>query len=245
MNLNNTNTNPNSQDLKRQVLEDIERVKDDLSQIKRRMTPGQLIDDAIFYRRIDKSPKAVFEYMKSNPVGSAFLTLGAILLMEDEQHSSFENVVKSKVSSSSAALKTKTQGIKENIKSKASELKDKAASLREKFEKHDEKASWDEEIESLPGLKDKVLSSSRENIEQLYDKAKNLDPLTYMAIGLGLGSMTGASLPVAQREELMVSGVGDKLTNFRTDLEKALNESFNILKKEVVGDLTEDWQLFS
>ena len=57
-------TNKSTQELKQQVLTDIQRVRDDINELKNRMTPGQIIDDAIFYRRVDRSPAATFDYLK-------------------------------------------------------------------------------------------------------------------------------------------------------------------------------------
>jgi hypothetical protein len=78
-----------SKELKDQIVRDIKKVKRDFDEIKDRMTPGQLIDDAIFYRH-GSSPTATFDYLKSNPVGTSFLTIGTILLMENDRHVTYE-----------------------------------------------------------------------------------------------------------------------------------------------------------
>ena len=98
--MNSNTTSPRStkstQELKQQVLNDIKKVKEDFEEIKTRMTPGQLVDDAIYYRCCGGDPAATFDHLKRNPVGTSFLTIGTLLLMEDEYHRSYESMAREK-----------------------------------------------------------------------------------------------------------------------------------------------------
>ena len=89
------NTNGSIKELKNQVLNDIQRVKDDLQEIKRRATPGQIIDDVIFSRR-EYGTEGTFDLLKANPIGTTFLTLGTLMLMENDAHHTWESVGKEK-----------------------------------------------------------------------------------------------------------------------------------------------------
>ena len=79
----------------------------------------------------------------------------------------------------------------------------------------------------------------RETTREVYSSARNLDPMTYLVLGAGLGTITGAALPVTDAERHLVDDkLQDKMTLFRNDLEAALNESANILKNEFIGGFT-------
>ncbi|MFL5808184.1 MAG: hypothetical protein ACJ749_01605, partial [Flavisolibacter sp.] len=70
-----------SDELEKEVRHEIRNVRKDIDELSGRFSPGQLIDDVIFYPH-GKSPAATFDHLKRNPVGTAFLSLGTILLME-------------------------------------------------------------------------------------------------------------------------------------------------------------------
>jgi gas vesicle protein len=75
-------------------------------------------------------------------------------------------------------------------------------------------------------------------LETMRTKAENLDPLTYMAIGAGLGAMTGASLPISEMEESFVEeNLQNRLSTFNEDLHHAINDCSNILKDLVLQDV--------
>ena len=46
----NTDTSKTSKEFRDQVLQDINKVKQDFNEIKQRLTPGQVIDEALFYK---------------------------------------------------------------------------------------------------------------------------------------------------------------------------------------------------
>ncbi|MFA5582778.1 MAG: hypothetical protein WDA09_01075 [Bacteriovoracaceae bacterium] len=83
MNLNDTKS---SETLRKEISQDIERLDNKVEHLKNRLTPGQIIDDAIFspYRG---NLKEGFSYLRSNPVGSSFLALGTLLLMDNDGES--------------------------------------------------------------------------------------------------------------------------------------------------------------
>jgi hypothetical protein len=67
---------------------------------------------------------------------------------------------------------------------------------------------------------------------------KNMDNTTFMALGAGLGVLTGASLPVSYKEErIFHEKFGGRLNEFDHDLREALNECSNILKDLMVSDV--------
>lgn len=261
MNSNHIDTTKTSAELKDQVIRDIQKVKDDLSEIQKRMTPGQIIDDALFYRGV-KSPSETFHMLKANPVGTTFLTLGTLLLLENDQHMSHEAMawkrkdeITSKLNENVSMAKAKiaevrgqvdsfihknrgteyTQGeIRENIDTGLETMKDK---VTQTFEN----------VQNVSSEKMQTASSKiSEAGQSLYQSSKDLDPLTYIALGIGLGAITGAAIPVSHMEEDFVhSNLDFKFGNFNQELQKAVNESVNIFKKEFIGGITDfDLNLF-
>lgn len=212
MNTKNTKT---SAVLKEEVKDEIEKVNHDLNQIQKRLTPGQIIDDAIYYPH-GGNQQAVFQHLKQNPIGASFLTLGTLFLMEDEKLQSYEEVIKQKTGQSLDKLKSKYKNYEEVIKRGTGE--------------------------SLDSLKGKYLSTSG-GVSKSVEKVKNLPPLSYVALGVGLGALSGASLPVSARENAVVGEkMGDQMSVFAEELKGAMHESAMLIKNEFV-DLLKEFDL--
>ena len=269
MNLNNTTKSKSTQELKDQVLTDIKKVRNDIDEIKNRMTPGQIIDDAIFYRR-SNSPGETFTHLKNNPIGTSFLTLGTILLMEDAEHHTLEAIAREKAVDVKDRVQNKVEEVRENLqvkfkKDKRQAMPDTSVDLKESFLKEgtveDLKSNVRQGMESakerigiatesakgnIQNVKEKVkegVDSAKYRVQDAYQSAssivKNLDPLTYLVLGAGLGTITGAAIPLAEKEENFVDDkFQGKTASFRQDLEDALNKSANILKNEFIGGVT-------
>lgn len=274
----NSDTTRNSEQLRKEVLTQIDKVDTDIDQIERRLTPGQLIDDAIFESR-GRNLQQTFDHLKDNPIGTSFLTLGTLMLMEDDSHRSYETVAKNKVSTETAHLKStaarKTDSVKESFNSAKSKISAKVNEASRKMDSMKEDAQRSVETKASSAVdkakevsrdlqssfgKDSSPSSSRmdigrntgidsgikENVSESLSSAKReirseveqMDGTSFMAIGLGLGVLTSASLPVSDTESEFVSEhAGDSLEKFRNDLRDAFNESTTVLKNKVLSDL--------
>lgn len=275
MNTNYTTDKQNSKQLRNEVHEDINNINRDIDEIQRRMTPGQILDDAIFGRGT-RNTSETFDYLKSNPLGTSLITLGALCLMEDENHQSYEHIAKNKAHeveeklasqyhSTQDSLRSKVHNAEEKMHHMQDQIKDKIHSVRKNEEQlgfeglglgegmdvegfgqeiknakeklntkiHESKEKINEKIHSVEQrLKDRTHST--------IESAKQLDPMTYLALGAGLGTITGASLPVTEREKSMLhSKYEHEFTEFAHDLELAINESANILKNQFVGGFSE------
>ena len=72
------------------------------------------------------------------------------------------------------------------------------------------------------------------------ETVKNLDPMTYMAIGAGLGALTGIALPVSEREQTFINEkASGKLNEFSEEFQDAINQSVKVLKDEFIGKFTD------
>lgn len=301
-----------SDQLKKEVDKEIRNVKRDLDEIEGRLSPGQIIDDAIFYPH-GKNLRSTLDHLKRNPVGTTFLSLGTILLMEDESHQTFEANARIKINSARSnvnervstvkssikehlphkdlqpgtapskgdILKGKVNEVKEGLKAKAdgvrSSVEDMKSSVQGKVDdakatlsaKKDELSEKKDELQSSFQEKTSDISSQfgsdagaydggvsaglgseessrgqrlKEKASDLYssskDKVQNLDPMAFMALGAGLGALTGASLPVSEKEQNFVADkLTDKFSSISQELQDAINESSNILKDLVIGDV--------
>lgn len=261
-----------SDELQKEVRHEIRNVRKDIDELQNRMSPGQLIDDVIFYPH-GRSPAATFDHLKRNPIGTTFLSLGTILLMEDESRQSFETISKNKV----AAAKSKVTDVTNKMKmhptakelamDKVNELRDKMDEVKADVEYKvaeaqdrisDVKSEVSEKVSTLKSgmtddfgntlpatpdvasLKNKVSDKVSGLMSAGKDKIHDLEPMTFMALGAGLGVLTGASLPVSEAEKTFVEGkFENKLSGFSTDLQAAINEYSNILKDLVVADVKE------
>lgn len=261
-----------SEKIREEVLEDIHKVNNDMDNIIHRLTPGQILDDAI-YSHGSKNPSDTFEYLKSNPLGTTLITLGALCLMEDEQHQSYGKKIMNKAQEMTEDQLHKAKG---QIQSKVHQAQDKMQDIQHRVQdkihtaKHKKESVGFEDVGLGEGMdvegigskyqsakeqvnakiqdaKDKfreeLLTTERKikgRAEETIERAKHLEPMTYLALGAGLGTITGAALPVSDREnEFISSHFESEFSEFRNDLEFAINKSVNILKNEIIGGLTE------
>lgn len=303
-----------SDQLKREVDQQVRKVRNDLDALQGRLSPGQLIDDAIFYPH-GRNITSTIDHLKRNPVGTAFLSLGTILLMEDENHMTMEagarnklTTVKDSFSSVKESIKQqlphkdlsqgtapstgdiakgKIANMKENLQSKVHDLKEKIPSKEElkskmTHKKEDLSAKVSDVKEGIStrfddiqnrfgsedttgesnfsftseetteGFSDKtrkmkdkaseLFSSGKDRASGLYssgrERVQNMDPLSYMALGAGLGALTGVALPLSEKETSLVNErLDDKISGLNKDLQEAINECSNILKDLVIQDV--------
>lgn len=221
-----------SSELKREVHQELNKVSKSIDELQGRLTPGQILDDAIFYpngRNLNKT----FQHLKQNPIGTTFLSLGTLLLMEDGTHSSYESVVKTKVNAGVSSAKEGISSVKNQMKNKLpqgepGDIKNKVVGIADSFQ------SKVNDIRS--GIAAKI--PDREALNRGREKIHNLDNTTFMAIGAGLGALTGVSLPISEAEDkLMREKFDGRLNDFNRELRDAMNECSNILKDLVVQDV--------
>lgn len=146
-----------SKELKNEVLRELNQLNSDIDKIQGRLTPGQIIDDALFHP-VGRNPRAVFDHLKANPVGTAFLGIGTLLLMENENHVTYEGEIRKrsgsvientryqatllkgtvsningKVSDRISGVNGKIHGAVDMAKSRVTGLKDKISGMKPEF----------------------------------------------------------------------------------------------------------------
>lgn len=234
-----------SAELHQEVRKELNNIKSDINALTGRLSPGQLIDDVIFYPH-GRNPGATFDHLKRNPVGTAFLSLGTILLMEDDSHLTLEQKSKNQISKVRDKMnmgptakelaadkinefKDKLDEVKAEAEYKMAEAKDRLDSAKQTVSEFGEK---------IPEIPQEAGSAASGWMDKGKQKIHDLDSTTFMALGAGLGIVTGASLPVTQTESQFVDDkFQEKLSGFSTDLQSAINECSNILKDLVISDV--------
>lgn len=153
MNLNDTKS---SDELRLEISQDIDRLDRKVDGLKERLTPGQIIDDAVFssYRG---NPKGSYRFLKDNPVGTSFLAIGTILLM-DNGGETYEQ-----------GLRTQSGELYRDYKVRADELKASARQTRNRL---------GEKVSDISGeLRHKaqeLASRGEEGINRAREKGKQL-----------------------------------------------------------------------
>ncbi len=72
------------EELLQEVHQAIRRFEEDLQALQLRLTPGQLIDDAIYYRQ-GRNLGAAVDHLKRNYLATTLLLLGTFMLIKDDQ----------------------------------------------------------------------------------------------------------------------------------------------------------------
>src|SRR5690606_34723851 len=104
-----------SDQLKKEVDKEIKNVRRDMDAIEGRLSPGQIIDDAIFYPH-GKNLRSTIDHLKRNPIGTTFLSLGTLLLMEDESHQTYEAASRTKIASARTGMADKVNSVKSSVR---------------------------------------------------------------------------------------------------------------------------------
>lgn len=244
----NSKDSKSSRELKQEVMQELNRVNSDLDHIQGRLTPGQIIDDSIFYP-MGGNPRAVFDHLAANPIGTAFLGLGTLLLMEGESHATFETQLKQKgsaVMENARYQATLFKGTAENVNEKFQEkvgeykeniqgMKSKVRELKDKIPRR-EKVTGEKDLGAGGELGVSSIDNIKDNFIEAKETLKNLDPMAWVAMGAGLGVLTGMALPVSEKEQSFVDQkLSGGLTQFSNEFQDALNKSVQILKEEFLG----------
>jgi len=244
-----------SNELHREVKEELKNVQRDVDRLQGRLTPGQIIDDAIFHSH-GQNLGSTLDHLKNNPVGTAFLSLGTLMLMEDEDHETMESHARVKLNSAKHRLNDLKEharnqlphrelepGVSPNLadlaKEKMTEAKGKISDMRDSVQSKvsEIKQTFRGKVTDVKESVSEQGDSLQQNLESGKEKLRNIDPLTYMALGAGLGALTGASLPVADFEQEFVDDkFKTKISSFSDDLQTAVNECANVLKDLVIQD---------
>ena len=243
----NSRNNKSSGELKREVLHELNKVNSDLNSLQGRLTPGQLIDDALF-TSVGHSPRVVYDHLIANPLGTALLSLGTLLLMENDSHVTYESQLRHRSRQQVDSFKVRVSEVNEKIhglvdrtKEKIERSSDKISGIKETLFKKDEFTTTGEDDLNQGGeLGTGSIDHLKETVSAKVESVKNLNPLTFAAIGVGLGALTGIALPVSEKEQTLIDQkLGNQMSLFSREFLDAINQSVNVLRDEFLEKFSE------
>ena len=159
-------TNKTSEQLQREVHGQIDKIGRNIDNVRSRLSPGAILDDAIFYPH-GQSLTDTYTHLKNNPMGTMFLSLGTLLLMEDQKHVTYERRLRGQVGAAVEKGKVQFEHGKDSVSQKASELaskaKTKAKNAKTRFEVKSEGLHWpgQEGNPLMPSMKTDISIISR------------------------------------------------------------------------------------
>src|SRR5690554_2716025 len=166
MNLNDTKS---SETLRKEISRDLDRLDSKVDQLKERLSPGQIIDNAVFspYRG---NPRETFNYMKNNPVGTSFLALGTLLLM-DNGGESYEQYLRTQGRTTYREYRDRMSRTKEELGHKVEDISQGVRNRTKQLVEQSERGI--EKVRSRGrDLKDQIKTSSEQFKDRLSRKTE-------------------------------------------------------------------------
>lgn len=250
--MNSQDTNKSSEQLQREVHGQINKIADNIETARVRMSPGNLLDDAIFYPH-GKSLSSTYEHLKNNPMGSMFLSLGTLLLMEDQEHISYESRFKSSAADTWEQGKEEFRHAKENFSEKSTgwsesakesiqRAKERFQSKAEEFKAKGLKSEGKQRIESAKTSAREAYESAKHRLEEITPRIgsarENIHPFAIASLGLGLGASLGASFPIKSVEaKLQNDSNRDQLRKLSSEFDDAIREAGERVKNQLIDEL--------
>lgn len=199
MNLNDTKS---PETLRKEISQDLDRLDNKVDSLKNRLTPGQVLDDAIF-SRYRGNPRETFNYLRSNPVGTSFLALGAFLLMDNEGQS-YEHYLRSqggqvyrdykgKVTQVTGEIGGKIEQVKGDVRNRTQSLVDRGEKTIQKMRNKGEQLKEQVGLEA-EHIKQKVSSRTESIKKQVGSQAEEIREQFSGAFSEGETSEVGSNV---------------------------------------------------
>ncbi|WP_122667814.1 DUF3618 domain-containing protein [Pseudomonas viridiflava] len=194
--------------------------------LEKKMSPGQLVDQALGYVKDNGGEffGNLGNNVKANPVPAVLTTVGVLWMMMGNNRpatggsSNGSSVLGSvteragsmagSVSDSLGSAKARVQETVSHMKDKASTIKDKTShmthNVRDTFSGSSGSShSWQDADLTFQEKRGHMKSSTRQLV--------NEQPLTLAAMGIAVGALIGAALPVTTKEQQIVRQAREKL----------------------------------
>lgn len=210
----------NSDELKEEVEEAIAKAEMDFEAIEQRMTPGYFIDQAIFANR-DMHPRASLDAIKENPLGSTFLTLGALMLASQKGGRTGEDILHDAASSARGQMQDRfshgnVTSIKEDLSTKASQARNRIAEVK------------GQAADAKKRLQQKT---------QEFLKLEEVSPLMIASLGFGLGAAVGTALPQHQKEQDVTQHYDKELSQIKLNVQETSALALEQMKDALAAEL--------
>lgn len=200
-----------------------------LDALERKLSPGQLMDEALGYLRIETGEFAqnLGHSIKQNPLSVALIATGIGWLLMSGNKPSYSyassDIPQQAGSSLGDDLKATTGDMAAEIRSKAASLRQRGADMA-----HGVQETTSHLTHSVKEQASRLNEKARYQTQQLSARANTIiheQPLVLAAIGIAIGAAMGSALPNTEKENRLM---GEKRNEL---LEKARQESKEQLQK--------------
>lgn len=241
MNLNDTKS---SETLRKEISRDLDRLDSKVDQLKDRLSPGQIIDNAVFspYRG---NPRETFNYMKNNPVGTSFLALGTLLLM-DNGGESYEHYLRTQGKTTYLEYRDKMNRTKEEFGHKIEDISQEVKSKTQQFVEQSERGiekvktrgrDFKEQIKSSKDqLRDKLSRKSEEVRDNVIDATESFKERSASTSEPSLYSVESDISSVESKTRSNISKIKSSITEFsRNTVDKVKETQMDSLAYVALG----------
>ena len=198
--------------------------------LESKLSPGQLVDQVMSFTRGNGGEffNNLGKTIKANPVPTLLTSIGVLWLMMGSNKSPnystgssgpsmFDSLgnrisdMADKVSDTLGNVKAKVQDKAHDLQDGASRLKDKAGHLTDSVT--DKMSSTGQQMNRGSHDATHALRQQSEKVKSSFNYLLNEQPLALAAIGIALGAMAGAALPITDKENQMMGHASDSLTD--------------------------------
>jgi len=183
--------------------------------LEKKMSPGQLVDQALGYVKDNGGEffGNLGHNVKANPVPAVLTTVGVLWMMMGNNRpatggsssgSSVLGSVTERAGSMAGSVSDSLGSAKARVQETVSHMKDRTShmthSVRDTFSGS---SAWQDADLTFQEKREHMKSSTRQLV--------NEQPLTLAAMGIAVGALIGAALPVTTKEKQLVSRAREKL----------------------------------
>ncbi len=194
--------------------------------LEKKMSPGQLVDQALGYVKDNGGEffGNLGNNVKANPVPAVLTTVGVLWMMMSNNRpatggssngSSVLGSVTERAGSMAGSVSDSLGSAKARVQETVSHMKDKASTFKDKTSHmtHSVRDTFSGSSGSSDSWQDADLTfqEKREHMKSSTRQLVNEQPLTLAAMGIAVGALIGAALPVTTKEKQIVGRAREKL----------------------------------
>ncbi|KPY33320.1 MULTISPECIES: DUF3618 domain-containing protein [Pseudomonas syringae group] len=194
--------------------------------LEKKMSPGQLVDQALGYVKDNGGEffGNLGNNVKANPVPAVLTTVGVLWMMMGNNRpatggssngSSVLGSVTERAGSMAGSVSDSLGSAKARVQETVSHMKDKASTIKDKTSHmtHNVRDTFSGSSGSSDSWQDADLTfqEKRGHMKSSTRQLVNEQPLTLAAMGIAVGALIGAALPVTTKEQQIVRQAREKL----------------------------------
>ncbi|HLD66640.1 MAG TPA: DUF3618 domain-containing protein [Pseudomonas sp.] len=187
-----------------------------ISALENKLSPGEIVDTALNFARGNGAQFLgnLGHSIKANPVPSLLTSIGLLWLITGQNRQPRLGAADMSFESASGPLGT----VASSLAHKASDLKQQSAELKAKGERlvHKVGETLDSSRERLGNSATRVAEALKQQAQHArgsFDHLLHEQPLALGAVGIAVGALLGASLPLTRQEDRLLGATRDTLAH--------------------------------